>query len=32
MPYFTPKYKNILFGKYPYSTGILFKKDFENEL
>ena len=24
--------KNILFGKYPYSDGILFKKDFENKL
>ena len=22
--------KNILFGKYPYSDGMLFKKDFEN--
>ena len=24
--------KNILLGKYPYSDGMLFKKDFENEL
>ena len=24
--------KNILFGKYPYYDGMLFKKDFEKEL